>query len=408
MTGGILPLQARAPIARELGNPRRSSAPWARKGGAPIGGRSRFRQQGHSRGVVLTLDIAIAMMVLLAAVAAAYAAFGSPSRAGFEGQMMRGYLQDAATVMAKRGSFSAPMESQNGTNTTGISEVLRATPSSVCMQVSGFGTVAGSGLIGYWKFDEDSGTVAADSSGNGHTGTISGGGSLSALGKNGRTLLLDGASGYASMGNDSAFDLSSAGTVSLWFRTNSFTNDYPHLLSRGASAGWDTPGWALFMFKSGSLGFGMRVNDPAPATSVAQTGSGHNQTGVWKHVAATWNGTRIQVYINGVYNTSAAQTVTPPSTGKTLQAGRYQESGNGWFNGSIDEVRIYSRALSADEIRLVYSNPPNLLYVVDKPECAFSGGEVQSLTVPFVSNANQDENSYYYATLRGWPSGAAR
>jgi len=46
--------------------------------------------------------------------------------------------------------------------------------------------------------------------------------------------------------------------------------------------------------------------------------------------------------------------------------------------------------------------------VVDKPECAFSGGEVQTLTVPFVLNADQEANEYYFATLRAWVAGAGK
>ena len=72
----------------------------------------------------------------------------------------------------------------------------------------------------------------------------------------------------------------------------------------------------------------------------------------------------------------------------------------------VDDIRIYSRALTDSEIRLLYSDPSNILFAVDKPECAFSGGEMQTLTVPFVLNADQEENEYYYATLRAWIAGA--
>ena len=78
------------------------------------------------------------------------------------------------------------------------------------------------------------------------------------------------------------------------------------------------------------------------------------------------------------------------------------------FKGGIDDFRVYSRAITPDEVKLIYSNPSNILYVVDKADCAFNGGNVQSLTIPFVSNLNQEENSYYYATLRAWLSGASK
>ena len=75
------------------------------------------------------------------------------------------------------------------------------------------------------------------------------------------------------------------------------------------------------------------------------------------------------------------------------------------FNGTIDDVRIYSRALNATEISRIYSNPTNLLYTVSKQDCAYSGGDVQALQVPFSSNQNQNQNAYYYASIKAWAKG---
>jgi len=354
------------------------------------------------RGIVLTLDIAIAMMLLLVVIATAYAYFGSPSRTAFDGQLMRSYLQDAATVMASKGYLAAA--SEDGANTSGIREVLRATPSTVCMQVSGYGTVVGQDLAAYWKFDEDSGSIVTDSSGNGHVGTIYGGASLSSIGKNGHALSLDGSTGYASLGNDSMFGLQSAGSVSLWFKTSNFTNDYPHLISKGASAGWDTNGWSIYQFRDGRMGVGLRNGSTANVIVI----TGQNQTGAWKHVAAVWNGFNLTFYINGASAGVTPQTISPGANSYPVQIGRWQDSSGGYYSGSIDDVRIYSRALTDSEVRLIYSNPTNLLYSVDKPECTFSGGEVQTLTVPFATNTNQEENNYYYATFKAWPMGAGK
>jgi len=359
--------------------------------------------QRAKRGIVFTIDIALTMMLLLVMIATAYSLYGSPSRAGFDSQLLRCYVQDAATVMSIKGYFSTPTAIENGTNTSGIREVLRATSPSVCMQVSAYGTIVPDDLQGYWKFDENSGSVAFDSSGNGNAGTLAGGAGFTSIGKTSGALSLNGAGAYVNISNDSMFDLSDAGTVSLWFKTNNFTNAYPHLLSRGASSGWDTDGWSLYMFQSGLLGVGMRNG----ATSNALSTGGNGQLGAWKHVAATWNGTRITLYINGAYSASTAQTIVPPSTGKMMQIGRHQESAGGWFNGSIDEVRIYNRALTSDEVALLYSNPSNIIYVVDKPECTYSSGEVQTLTVPFVAVGGGDDE-YYYATLRTWFVGAGK
>ena len=350
------------------------------------------QSQKARRGVVLTLDISIAMMVLLAVVALAYASFGSPSHAGFDDQLMRSYLQDAATVMANQGYLSAPTESQNGTSTSGIREVLRATPSTVCMQVTGFGTVVGRDLAGYWKFDEDSGMAVSDSSGNGRNGVINGGGSLSTVGKNGHALTLDG-TGYVSLPSINPVQQVS---VTGWFRRLGpppyggfhivFMQDTQVELSI-----YDIPG----TIRAGVTN----------ATDRAFFDSGGNlNDGKWHFVAMTYDGSYLRAYIDGIE--TGNRTVSGSiATGGPTNIGKYNSY---YANASIDEVRVYTRALTPAEIRLLYSNPSNILYVVDKSDCAFSGGEVQSLTVPFVSNPNQEEDKYYYATLRAWLAGAGK
>jgi len=133
----------------------------------------------------------------------------------------------------------------------------------------------------------------------------------------------------------------------------------------------------------------------------------------WHFAIVVGDGTSIRAYLDGNQTPEITQALSfNDMSGKirigAAGAGTGADSPDLKFNGSIDEVRVYSRALTPDEIKLLYSNPSNILYVVDKPECAFSGGAVQSLTIPFVSNSNQEENSYYYATLRAWLSGASK
>lgn len=352
------------------------------------------------RGVVLTLDIAMAMMVLLAVVALAYATYGSPTREGFDGQLMRSYLQDAATVMASKGYLSAPTESQNGTGTDGMREVLRATPSTVCMQVSGYGTVVGRDLGGYWKFDEDSGVVVSDSSGNGHTGVIYNGGLRSSAGKSGHALTADGVDDYA---DTSTYfpELGSQFSVSFW-------------VDPGAAQGADAD---IFGNCNGYYGMAFQQSGATANLFGFSYGNGTAQVnssavqlnaGKWQHIAIVKDENYCYTYLNSyAAAVSSCATSMAPNPGFNLTIARGFSPGSA-FNGTIDDFRVYSRALTPDEVKLLYSNPSNILYVVDKSDCAFSGGEVQSLTVPFVSNSNQEESSYCYATLRAWLSGAGQ
>ncbi|MFA5930499.1 MAG: LamG domain-containing protein [Candidatus Micrarchaeia archaeon] len=357
------------------------------------------RHRGSRRGIVLTLDISIAMMVLLAVVALAYATYGNPAREGFDDQLMRSYLQDAATVMTNKGYLSAPTESQNGTNTTGIREVLRATPSTVCMQVSGYGTSVGRDLGGYWKFDEDSGTAVADSSGNGHTGVIYNGGtySLSSTGKSGHALEADGDDDYVDTG---AYFPAMGPQFSILFWVDPDASQ-----ANGAGLFGNYESYAGMAFSQGGASANLFGFTYGNGTAAISSDAVQLTAGRWQHVAIVKDENYCYTYINGAQaDNSSCATQMAPNPASNLMIARGLSGAA--FKGRLDDFRVYSRALSQNEVRLVYSNPSNILYVVDKPECAFSGGEVQSLTVPFVSNLNQEENSYYYATLRAWLSGA--
>jgi len=366
------------------------------------------------RGIVLTLDIAIAMMLLLVSIAAAYASYGTPSRAGFDIQLMRNYLQDSATLMSDLGYLSDAANAENGSDTSGIRTVLRATPSTVCMQVSGYGTVLGDGLAGYWKFDEDSGSVAADSSGNGNVGTVYGGASFSSIGKNGHALTTDGASGYIDAGNASGLNPTTALTVSAWVKFDD-ANRKSTIVSKWGRSTNSHFSWLLFAnwWENGRIDF--LVSGDGGSYVGVNSGAGTIVQDKWHHVVGVYDGSSIKLYVDGVLRNNVTSGVPSSlmSVSTPLAIGIDYDTGAGdnpyrYFKGSLDEIRLYNRALTGDEVKLLYSDPSNILFVVDKPECAFSGGEVQTLTVPFVLNADQDANEYYFATLRAWVAGSGK
>jgi hypothetical protein len=357
------------------------------------------RNRWAKRGIVLTIDIALSVMVLIVMIATAYAYFGSPSRATFDAQLVRAYTQDAATIMASRGDLAAPISSQNGTNTTGMREVLRATPGTLCMQVSGYGLSVPDDLTGYWKFDEDTGSVIADWSGNGYSGTITGGASFSENGKSGHSLTLDGETGYADVESLNLHG-HSAGTVSLWMKPTT-TSGTQYIFNIGGAS---CDGALYMKIAAGSLVVG--YTDRSGGAHTAYSGAYSAPTG-FDHIVVTWDPSAemIRVYKNSA--SLANYSWTDGLRNPLLEDLRFGFcSASGYYSGSLDEARLYSRALSDAEIRQLYSNPSNLVYVVEKAECAYGGGEVQTLTVPFAVNEDQEENSYYYATFKSWLLGS--
>src|SRR5262249_29816811 len=103
--------------------------------------------------------------------------------------------------------------------------------------------------------------------------------------------------------------------------------------------------------------YGMEITDTNHFTCVLGNGSafrGLTSTAVAAaaqlyHVACVWNGTNLQLYINGALDTSIAQNFTPAANTAPVTIGQYGGSADN-YAGMIDEVRIYSRALSASEV----------------------------------------------------------
>jgi hypothetical protein len=84
-------------------------------------------------------------------------------------------------------------------------------------------------------------------------------------------------------------------------------------------------------------------------------------TGTFYHLACTWDGTNLKLYINGSQNQSVAQTITPAPNTSPLYIGQFGASSD-FASGVIDDVRLYNRALSATEVttdmNTAVGNPP--------------------------------------------------
>jgi len=193
------------------------------------------------------------------------------------------------------------------------------------------------GLAGYWKFNDAAGSTAADSSGNGNTATLINGPAWTGQGE----LSFDGI--------DDAVEIptanwdASSGTVTLWAYAESFSSSN-YLFGHTTE-----PVWAnriqLYTDISGNLGLGL--GDTHSRHTNIQTLS--PQT--WYHISITWDGTNYVVYVDGI------ATASGPYTGLT-ELNTFADIGNDGnasfrdqaFNGIIDEVRVYNRALIADEV----------------------------------------------------------
>jgi hypothetical protein len=208
-------------------------------------------------------------------------------------------------------------------------------PSTVAFATLTGGAVT-NGLVLYWKFDEGSGTVAADSSGSGNTGTLVNQDASSwVAGRFGAAVSFNGWNQYV-FDTNLVNAISGDMTLSCWVK---FPNTSGAALDLTDSA---SPG--LQVREDGTLGRLGWVNSGGPSTSLYTTWSLHLD-GQWHHVAYVRQGTNYSMYVDDRYVGSSSGTVMAY---KRLLAGK--NSSDTYWVGKMDDLRIYNRALSWGEV----------------------------------------------------------
>jgi len=197
-----------------------------------------------------------------------------------------------------------------------------------------------SGLVGHWTFDgaDISGTTVYDKAST-NNGTSSGG-VTKVMGKLGQSYSFNGTSGKIAL---PSFTTGATLTMSCWWKTKSTAQ-------QSCFNNYDATSGVYFGIQGGGTLFAYSTNN----TPNVLNGPG-GQTfsdGKWHHEVYTNDGTRGKLYIDGVLVTNESQTrVSHTGTGSIGYGGLAGD----WFNGSIDDIRIYSRALSASEVRQLYA-----------------------------------------------------
>ncbi len=204
------------------------------------------------------------------------------------------------------------------------------------------------GLVGYWPFDEGSGTTAYDKSGNGNNGTWSGATPYYTSGKIGSYAgNFNGTNDYVYVGTSNLYNFSNAFTLVAWVKTGCSGCGHQIITRRDGSTSFAHYQLQLL---SGTINFGWYNGS---WTSVSASSTSADNT--WQQVALVYNTySSITIYDNGasVFSGPGASSLVQNSTKFCIGA---ICDGSESFKGQIDDVRAYSRALSASEISALYN-----------------------------------------------------
>ena len=212
-------------------------------------------------------------------------------------------------------------------------------------------------LVGLWHMDGDWG----DSSGNGNNGIPYNGVMFSSTDKKVGTQagIFNGTNSYVSVPNSTSLNIINSMTVELWAKSN---------------INWDAhTNWTFLVNKRNEnySGYGIYIdsNNPRVVFSIINTaGVGYYAPSpnllpnTWYHIVGTYDGSNIKIYINGQLQNSVPASGTISTNTLNLEIGRWRDVYREYFNGLIDEVAIYKRALSATEIQEQYRT-----YAVNSP-----------------------------------------
>jgi len=201
---------------------------------------------------------------------------------------------------------------------------------------------ASADLVGHWKFDEGSGTIAYDSSGNGNDGTLNGDPEW-VVGYFGGALEFDGSDDWIDCGNDPSLDLT-RWTITFWLKVNQ-NKDYNGFVIKGLDS---AENYEVLGFADGSFHFPIMHTDGS--RTYVNTDAGVIIAGEWAHFAYSYDSAEgRRFHKNGSLIFQDTDSGTPKTSTESLTIGNEQPLSR-FVNGVMDDIRIYNHVLSLPEI----------------------------------------------------------
>ncbi|MDT8303011.1 MAG: LamG domain-containing protein, partial [Sedimentisphaerales bacterium] len=228
------------------------------------------------------------------------------------------------------------------------------------------------GLVAHWQFDDGSGMAAVDSSGNGHDGTLQGDPQWVAGMIGSGALSFDGTDGLVDVDHDESLNMTDELTITVWVNVGNLSTYYFLVCKQpSGTAGDNYPGNYEFRTEAntGALQFGHQ--EAEGEQYIFYTSETSITAGQWHHVAVSFTkGELVEFYIDGIPAGSSEQLINfGILNDESVRIGG-RKDGYSFFNGILDDVRLYDRALSAVQIKKLYNGNPPMFTIAEKPQPA--------------------------------------
>ncbi len=224
-------------------------------------------------------------------------------------------------------------------------------------------------LVGAWLFDENQGITAKDASGNGHDGKIIG--AKWVQGKIGTALEFNGDGNIVEIPHDKVFDLTEY-TISAWVKTEP-TGKWQTVIGKEPVAG-NPRNYGIFIAGNTNLLGVNYTTGGAWKTAFSKTVAAD---GKWHHVAATFDGKVLRAYMDGVMEGETKTEIPPDHNTEPVRIGRWGNPRGDYWSGVLDEVAMFSQALTEDEIQDITMNMRDALVVGASGKLAVTWGTLK-------------------------------
>jgi hypothetical protein len=197
-------------------------------------------------------------------------------------------------------------------------------------------------FIGWWQFDDAANQPIADSSGYGHSGTLAGNAAIVDDLERGKVLYLEGDGDYVTLGSEAWTNPGNHMTVSAWFKVKSFNLSYQCIVAKGNKT---------YRLQRDSTTDNLCVYMNYASTSTKNVnGITCVNNDSWHHAAATYDGSVIRLFVDGIQDGDPVAMSSLSTTSAPLMIGKNSDQSDRDWQGWIDDVRLYNRALSTEEI----------------------------------------------------------